>query len=419
VTAEGRATEKVVVEFDHHSAAFAADPYGTWARVRAQGPVAWSESHGGFWVVTGYPEVCQVSQDDETFSSEHDITGTGDGGRGIALPDHPTFVVFPQEVDVPEYNEYRRFMNPLLSPAVVAAFEPEIAGLMNVAVDQVAGRGHCELVEDIGNQVPARIILELYGLPQDDWERWARPGHWISGYPNGHEKFRQAVAALTTWIPAELRAAIAAREPDPDGDMLARLRALEPFGEPMTLDQCASAALVFMLGGIDTATAWFTSACHWLSTHPDDRARLVEEPDLVPSAVEEMLRYFTPGPHFARTVTRDVELGGQLLREGDRLLMSFGAANHDEQLCPHPERMVLDRNPNRHLAFGIGRHRCMGSHLARVELRVMMQIWLDRVPDFVVDEARSVRYPNRGVLDGWLHMPCTFTKRPVSTATAT
>jgi cytochrome P450 len=406
------ANERAVVDFDHHSAAFAADPLAVWAELREHCPVAWTDAHGGFWIITGYPEVWEASQDDETFSSEHDIDGTGDGGRGVAIPDHPGFLVFPQEVDVPEYNEYRHWMNPLLSPAAVADFEPHIVVLMNDAIDAVIEGGHCELVEDIGNQVPARIILELYGLPQEGWERWAHPGHWISGYPAGHEKYQRAVEALTSYIPAELRAELAAREPDPNGDFLARLRALQPFGEPMSLDQCANAALVFMLGGIDTATALFTSACHWLSTHPRDRARLVAAPALLPAAVEEFLRYFTPGPHFARTLTRDVELGGQPLHVGDRVLISFGAANHDERLCPEPDRMILDRNPNRHLAFGVGRHRCMGSHLARAELRVMLQLWLERAPDFVVDGERSVRYPSRGVLDGWLHMPCTFTPGP-------
>lgn len=403
------AAQKVVVDFDHHSPEFAADPLRSWRALREDSPVAWTDAHGGYWIVTGYPEVCQVSQDDQTFSSEHDMDGSGDGGLGISIPHHPDFFVFPQEVDVPEYNEYRRLMNPLLSPAVAAACRPRIAELMNEAIDEVIEQGHCEIVEDIGNPVPARVILDLYGLPQDDWEKWARPGHWISGYPHDHEKFTLAVEALTTWYPQELRAAIESREPDPDGDMLARLRTLRPFGEPMTMDQLASTALVFMLGGIDTATAWFTSACHWLSEHPAEKQRLIDDPDLIRPAVEEMLRYFTPGPHFARTVTKDVELGGQQLRQGDRALMSFGAANHDEQFCPHPDLMVLDRAANRHLAFGLGRHRCMGSHLARVELPVMLGLWLRRVPDYVVDAERSVRYPDRGVLDGWNHMPCTFT----------
>jgi cytochrome P450 len=291
----------------------------------------------------------------------------------------------------------------------VTALEPRMVEFTNSAIDAFVEAGRCEIVMDFGNQIPARVILELFGLPQDDWERWAHPGHWISGYPPDHEKHKMAIEALTTWIPAELRAAIEARHPDPAGDFLARLRAIQPFGEPMTLDQCAAAAIVFMLGGIDTSTVLFTNACIWLSAHPEERQRLVLEPDRVPAAIEELLRYFTPGPHFARTVTADVVLGDQQLREGDRLLMSFGAADHDEQLCPHAEQMILDRSPNRHLAFGLGRHRCMGSHVARAELRVMLSIWLDRVRDFVVDEAASVRYPNRGVLDGWLHMPCTFT----------
>jgi cytochrome P450 len=397
-----------VADFDHHSAAFAADPVGCWAKLRSKNPVTWTDAHEGFWVVTGYPEVCEVSQDDETYSSEHDLDGSGDGGRGISIPHHPDFFVFPQEVDVPEYNEYRRWMNPLLSPGVVADFRPKIVELMQQAIDEVIERGACELVEDIGNRVPALIILELFGLPHDDWEKWARPGHWISAYPHGHEKFQMAVEALTTWYPAELRTAIEARQPDAGGDMLARLRTLLPFGAPMTIDQCAAAALVFMLGGIDTATVWFTSACYWLSEHPDDKERLRLEPELIPTAVEEMLRYFTPGPHFARTVTREVVLGGQTLRPGDRVLVSFGAANHDEKLCPDPDRMILDRSPNRHLAFGLGRHRCMGAHLARVELPVMLQLWLERAPDFRVDTAKCVRYPDRGVLDGWNYMPCTF-----------
>ena len=165
-------------------------------------------------------------------------------------------------------------------------------------------------------------------------------------------------------------------------------------------------------GGVDTTTVLLANALEYLDRNHDLRRRLVDEPALLPSATEEFLRYFSPVQAFSRTVARDVELGGQQLERGDRVLLCFGSANRDESEFPAADEFVADRFPNRHVAFGLGKHRCIGSTLARTEFMIMLDEVLARMPDYEIDRDASERYVSLGIVNGWIRMPGRFTPGP-------
>jgi cytochrome P450 len=182
-------------------------------------------------------------------------------------------------------------------------------------------------------------------------------------------------------------------------------------GELLPLERVVGAAFLLLAGGVDTTTALTADALHWLAAHPDERARLVEEPELIKSACEEFLRYFTPVQALARTAMCPVELGGQHIAAGDRILLSWAAANRDEKVFPRPDQLLIDRQPNRHTAFGLGAHRCIGSNFARQTFATMLRAVLDRMPDYVIDAEAE---PNKsiGLVNGWVHLPAHFTPGP-------
>jgi cytochrome P450 len=203
--------------------------------------------------------------------------------------------------------------------------------------------------------------------------------------------------------------ALAARRAHPQDDLITRLVQAEVNGAPMT-DQVIMAMLALVLvGGVDTTTSVIANGLRWLAQHPDERERLRQDPELLPYAREEMLRYFTPTQGLARTVTCDAEVAGVPLSLGDRVFMSFAAANRDPSTFERPDEMILDRKPNPHTTFGLGVHRCLGSNIARVELDVVFSEVLRRIPDYVVDGGGSKRYTTVGIVNGWERMPFTFT----------
>lgn len=190
----------------------------------------------------------------------------------------------------------------------------------------------------------------------------------------------------------------------------------EVDGEPLTDEVIIAICDLIMAGGFDTTTAATANALMHLHQNPEDRRRLDEDRTLLKPATEEFLRFFSPTQGLARTVTQDVEVAGQQLRAGDRLFLSWASANHDDTVFERPEDVVLDRRPNRHTAFGVGAHRCLGAPIARIEIEVMLDAVLTRLPYYRIDEERARRYTSIGIVNGWITMPATFTPgRPIGT----
>jgi len=392
-----RSTDKPVIEFDHLSARYAADPLSVYREMRSRCPVAWTDAHDGFWVTSTYADVFAASRDDHTFSSRN----------GVVIPSESGLHLLPIEVDPPELGAYRRAMNPAFNPRAVAKLVPEFECLAAWCIDQVIESGEIDLVEDLASPVPAMTTLLLVGLPVEDWERYARAFHGMVAYAHGTPQYAEAVQ-LVIGISAALRSEIAERRLRPRDDFLSTLVQIDIEGRRLTDDEVTSILITTLGGGIDTTTALIANALVYLHHHPEHRARLARDESFMASFCEEMLRYYSPVQGFARTVTTDTDLGGCALRRGDRVFLSWAAANHDPLVFDRPEEIIPERFPNRHTSFGVGAHRCVGSTLARAEFGVVLREVLLRMPDYSLADG-AVRYSNIGTANGWHRLPARFT----------
>jgi cytochrome P450 len=402
-----------VVDFDHHRPAAEAPPDQTFKELRAACPVAWSDRYGGFWVVSKYAEVSRVLKDSKTFSNARDLVS--EYGTSSTIPPMPVPIFLPQELDGAAHLKYRRLLNAVLSPKASASLLPRIVQWTNHWLDKMAAVGTADFVYDYAIPVPAAVTLEWLGFPSEDWQRMSESFHDLVSYPPGHERYDAGVDGLT-WMHERAKEELLDRREHPRDDVLSYLIAQQIDDEPITIDAAESIVVQVIGGGVETTTGLVASALLHLHRHHDHRQRLIQEPELWDTATEEFLRRYPPFMNLARTVVQDVELSGRLMRRGDRILASEGSACHDEDYFTEPEEVDLDRFPNRHLAFGLGPHRCPGMHLARLEFKEMVRRLLERIPDYTVDEARIQGYPNQSSMAGWSMMPATFTPAPAAPA---
>ncbi|MFF2850035.1 cytochrome P450 [Streptomyces sp. NPDC058001] len=398
-------------DFDHHSDEANADPVAYYARYREGCPVGHSEAHGGFHYTTRYADVARIARDDETFSSAR--SDHGGQGVGIVIPKGPGLEQFPIELDPPRSTGYRQLINPLLTPEAVERLVPMIERHAARIVDDFIELGSCDFVRDLTNPLPAAVTLDWLGFPEEDWARLAGPIHDIFAAPAGSERAERGAAGLA-YMDQRIRELIAERRTAPRADAISALvtgRRADggDFGHgEFSDDELVSVIGLLIAGGVDTTTSLTGSTLVHLARHPEQRRRLVESPDLLDTATEEFLRAFAPSQSMARTVTRDVEVGGCPMRQGDRVLIPWVAANHDPAVFPDPEQVRLDRDTTRHLSFGIGSHRCAGAHLARAMFRAMMTQILTRLPEYRVIEEGLVPYETRGNQSGWDAIPALF-----------
>ncbi len=355
---------KPVIEFDHTSDTYAADPRGFYRDARTRCPVAWTEAHGGYWVTSRYQEVFTVARDDATYSSRK---GLFDGVecQGIGIP--PAGIpLTPIETDPPELRGYRLAMNPFFGPAVVDATAPLLRQLTTWCIDQVIERGEIDFVDDLASPLPAMATMALVGLPLTDWRVYADVYHGFAAFPLGSPEYEAALAG-THQVITQMYDEIADRRRAPRDDLVTRMVEVEIEGRKLNDDELVGILNTTLGGGIDTTTALIAQALAYLDEHPEHRAALATDEELMGSFCEEMLRYASPVQGFGRTVTHETELGGQHLAPGDRVFISWAAANWDPKAFERPDEVIIDRFPNRHMSFGVGVHRCIGSYFARTE----------------------------------------------------
>jgi cytochrome P450 len=397
-----------LVEFDHHSAGFATDPDTFLRELRERCPVAWSESHGGFWALTRFADVDRVLTDPATFSSRHELD-PGSPFLGVTIPPPPMAFV-PVEMDPPESVAYRRILNPLFSPAAVDRLRPRIEHFTDFCLEQFAARGQLDFVHDLTSPLPAMVTLDIMGLPVDDWQRYATTFHDMVAYPPGSAELEGAFASAQA-INAELHELVDARRADPDRVRLGGVDALvdaEIDGEPLPVDRLVDIIRLILAGGIDTTTGAATGAFVYLGQHPEAMQRLIDEPALLGGACEEFVRWITPTPLLARTTTCPVDIDGLTIPEHERVMANLAAANRDPATFADPDAVVLDRAPNRHVAFGAGIHRCVGANLARAEMEIMIAAVLRRMPDYEIVPDGVSRYRTSGVQNGFVAAHATF-----------
>jgi cytochrome P450 len=395
------------VDFDHHSPEFNADADAAWQSLRETCPVAWSEHHGGFWVVSDYEGNHEVLKHHEVFTSERWPVDDGWGTSFIPQTVQGG-VTLPLEVDPPDHIAVRQLLNRLLSPQASAAMQPRIAHWTTRHVDAVIEAGECDLLYDITSPVPAHVTLEWLGYPLEHAEETSTAFHDMLGYAPGTEGFDRGFQNIAR-IFEILVDTIAARRAEPRDDVISHLMRQDLFGEPVDDDTILNMCIVLVGGGVDTTTSLTSSALVHLDRDRELRRRLVDEPELLGPATEEFLRMYPPLATIARTAREDTELRGCPVRAGDRVLVSRHSANYDAAQFEDAEEFVPDRFPNRHVSFGLGVHRCVGSHLARLMFREMLTQILERMPDYEIDETAIAPYPDRGFAQGWVRLPTRFT----------
>ncbi|MEU0741243.1 cytochrome P450 [Streptomyces sp. NPDC006134] len=400
------------VHFDRHAPGYR-DRFEEQTRAFHAGcPLAWTDTYGGHWVAAGNRELLAFARAGQKLSNDHDVHGERRGYQGISIPAPERGKGFRGgflEMDPPEQRAYRTALNPYLSPAAVARWIPFIDEVARACLDEKIESGRIDFVDDLANIVPAVFTLAMMGVPLKKWQLYNEPAHaGVYTPPDSPDMPRvvEAHMAMLKDIATTLHEVRAHPRPGL-ADALARL---EIDGKtPSDLDLVGAMALLIG-GGFDTTTALTAHALEWLSQHPDQRTRLSRERDtLLDTATEEFLRYFTPAPGDARTVAEDCEIAGKEFKEGERVWLSWAMANRDPAVFPDPDRVDLERGGNRHTAFGLGIHRCIGSNVARTVFKRMLIQVLDRIPDFACDPEGTVHYETIGVIQGMRHLPATFT----------
>ena len=385
-------------------------PHETFRRLRAEAPVYWHPDAvhgGGFWAVTRHDDVWKVSLDQKTFSSS----------RGSALL--PPFVeaelVAQRELmlnmDPPRHTKYRRLVNLGFSPKILNRTEQQVRERARRIVDAVARRGSCDFVTEVAAELPLQVIVEMIGVPLEDRHRVFEWSNRMMAYDDPEyvdsiEVGRAAAAEMYMYA----NQLAEARRDAPRDDLVSVLMTAEVEGERLSESDFDQFFLLLAVAGNETTRNLISGGMLALCEHPAERARLLADASLMPSAVEEMLRWVSPVMQFRRTAMRDVELRGQHIREGEFVSLWYGSANRDEEMFPHADRFDVARTPNEHLTFGIGPHFCLGANLARLEIRIMFEELLRRLPD--IELAGPVDRLRSNFIHGIKRMPVRFTPEP-------
>lgn len=398
-----------VVHFDHNSDEHSADPAGSYRALRETAPVAWSEAHGGYWVMSSYKAVFEAARDDGTFSSARNSYG-GDG-LSVVIPKTPMHFHIPIEIDPPEFRKWRKIINPITAPAAVERMQKMVVHYVTWFIDQIIEAGECDMAEVIG--VPSIVTVDWLGLDVEDWTRYASAHHAALAAVPGSEKWKQAVEVDFPYLDEQMRETIAARRAEPTDDIISYLVQQTVDDRPVTDDEVFGMVELLLAGGVGTTASLVSNTVVWLYQHPEVRAELIGDLSLLDKAIEEFLRYFSPTQALARTVAEDKEdFLGCPMHKGDRVLLAWSSANRDPEQFENPDDVDIHRWPNRHTAFGLGVHRCAGSNLGRFMAKELLSQILTRMGDYVVDVDALEPYPHQGTNTGWQRIPATFTPGP-------
>jgi cytochrome P450 len=378
-------------------------PHEILTRLRAESPVVRHLERGGpgFWCITRHADVVRISKDPETFSSAR--------GTNIFDPpaaDLPLIQAILINMDPPRHVKFRRIVKAGFTPNRVRRLEPHVRAIARAIVDEIAHKGECDFVNDVAAELPLRVITELLGVPDGDRRRIFELSNRLILGANATpaEMADSKAAAMETWLYAQGLAE--ERKRRPGDDLVSQLLAGEVDGERLSELEFDSFFLLLAVAGNETTRNLVSGGMLALLEHPAQRDQLIANRGWLPDAVEELLRWVSPISHMRRTATRDVELRGQRIHAGEKVVLWYASANRDEEVFEKPFRFDVRRRPNRHLAFGVGEHFCLGSHLARMETRVLFEELLRRLPD--LELAGPVRRLASNFVNGIVSMPVRF-----------
>jgi cholest-4-en-3-one 26-monooxygenase len=381
-------------------------PHEMFRVLRAEAPVYWHEEPDGpgFWAITRYRDVVTISRDPGTFSS-----ALGSAMRAEQPPEHlETQRLMMLNMDPPRHNKQRSLVNKAFTPRMVMLLEPRVRRAANDIIDAIAERGECDFVKSIAAELPLMVIAEMLGVPHEDRHVVFSCSNRMIGMddPEYRTTPEDGMAAATEMYAYANQLALERRD-HPRDDLVSALMTAEVDGERLTELEFDLFFILLSVAGNETTRNLISGGMHALLEHPEQRDRLLDDPALVPSAVEEMLRWVSPVMNFRRTTTRDAEIRGQKIANGQKVVMYYPSANRDEEIFRDPFTFDVARHPNEHLAFGIGQHFCLGAKLARLEIRIMFEELLRRLPD--IELAGPVRRLRSNFINGIKEMPIRFT----------
>jgi hypothetical protein len=371
-------------DFDVLDEGYLEDPFPIWDDLRERCPIATTERRGRAWLPTRYEDVTAIAHDVATFSSA-DVAVVAFEQDDVEDP--LPYGLPPITSDPPLHTWTRRLLLPWFSHRRVDSYEEMTRALCESLLDSFCDLGRADAAADYAQQIPVRVIAHILGVPEemsDTFTGWVRDALEFADDPERRRRGTYGIGEFL-WSQLEARRAV------PVDDLLSYLLAARVEDEAVDDAIVLGMAMLTLIAGIDTTWSAIGSSLWHLATHADDLARLVAEPDLMSTAVEELLRAYAPVT-MARVVTTDTEVAGCPMREGDKVLMSFPAANRDPSVFDRADEVLLDRAANRHVAFGSGIHRCAGSNLARMELRVALEAWIGRIPSFRLEEGKPVTW---------------------------
>ena len=358
--------------FDHYDPEFARDPYPTLAQLRERCPIVHSDDHDGYWMVSSHELVRHVALHPEVFSTQYTTVPPQFAFGEIRIP--------PLQLEPAEHTRVKQLLTPPFGPARAAALEPSTRAAAVALLDDLVPKGRFDASQDFARLIPTGVIGQLLGIP----EEFDRLTSWVKRMIEHLTDNIDDVMAAGMEMFMFMSDLVEKRRVDPGDDLVSAILASEVDGQRLEPVEVVMSSVIFVLAGIDTAWSTLGCALHYLATHPEDQQRLRGEPELLETAREEFLRAFAPIAT-ARICKEDTEVGGQAIKAGEMVLVSFPSACRDAGEFEAPEEVRLDRLPNRHMAFGTGIHRCLGVNVARMELRVALEEFLRRVPPFRLD----------------------------------
>lgn len=388
-----------VVEFDHHSREYATNRLDILAELRHEHPIAWTNSNGGHWVVTSYELVRKVITDDTTFTVEHLPGGRG----GLTIPESDRPRIIPGETDGEDHIRYRGALRDKFSRPAITNDEGWIRSLVERIVAEVADKNKFDVVADLALPIPIGAVLHFLKLDVADPVRYFRAVELAIGIrvEEDGDRDEESVRAEIESVWDTLYRAVLQKRANPDDGLISYLVQWEP---PLSDMEIRDIVVSVVLGGARTTAALIENMLWYLDVDPQLRTALTADMSQIPKAVDEFMRLISPSQVVARTATKDVELGDVLVKKGDRVLVSWQSANHDESVFAQPESFRLDRPRKPHVGFGVGAHSCVGAWLARAEAKFTLEMVLTKMPDFSLDRKRCRRYDDL-LVNQWLEMP--------------
>ena len=372
---------ELVYTWDHYNDPdLLREPHAAYDKLRERYRIFFSPLNEGFWAITQYDDAYEALRRTDLWSSKY-----------LAIPALENFLM-PINLDPPNHTKYRRLIShPFLAPRV-KELGSSIRVIAQELIGDIVGRNECEFMDEVGRPLPAMIFSRILGTPPDQWRQFAE---W--NYAIFHVDDMKARAAATGAVTDYLRHLVAQRADHPSDDLLSLLLTTEVDGERLTEDELLSFAVLLFMAGVDTISGALSFIFAFLARSPDHRSQLIDEPELIRPAVEEMLRCRSH-VQLSRTATGDFEFAGVQIKQGDRLLIPLVSANRDDAAFLDAARIDFLRTPNKHIAFGTGPHKCVGDHLTREVIVILLEEWHRRFPGYEIDDAAPLSHHGGGLV---------------------